>query len=86
MLCHAGSHFGPARRVIRAVCLGAACGTLVGALQPLILGIGPFNGVPILTGEYTMVGAAIGFALANYVRFRKRIVRRVHQAARHDPV
>ena len=72
--------------MIVAICFGAGCGTLVGALQPLILGLGGFNAIPILTGEYTLVGAAMGFALANYARFRQRILRRVEQAARPDQV
>jgi hypothetical protein len=72
--------------MIVAICFGAACGTLVGALQPVLLGMGSFNAVPILTGEYTLVGASMGFALVNYVRFRQRILRRVKQATRQDTV
>lgn len=70
--------------MIVAVCFGAACGTLIGALQPVLLGLGSFNAVPILTGEYTLVGASMGFALANYVRFRRRLLRRVKESSRQD--
>ncbi|MBT9584997.1 hypothetical protein IV102_16760 [bacterium] len=70
--------------MIVAVCFGAACGTLMGALQPVLLGLGSFNAVPILTGEYTLVGASMGFALANYVRFRRRLLKRVREASRQD--
>jgi len=68
------------------VCIGAACGTLLGALQPLIHHSGKFNSVPILTAEYTLVGACLGFTLWNYGRLRKRIMRRVLDATHQDNV
>lgn len=68
------------------MCIGAAGGTLLGALQPIIMGSGPFNSVPILTAEYTLVGGSLGFALWNYGRLRKRIMRRVMEATHQDNV
>ena len=66
------------------LCIGAACGTLLGALQPLINHTGPFNSVPILTAEYTLVGGCLGFCLWNYSRLRKRLLQRVMEASRQD--
>ena len=70
--------------MIFALCIGAACGTLLGALQPLINHTGPFNAVPILTAEYTVVGACMGFCLWNYGRMRQRLLQRVREAAHQD--
>ena len=72
--------------MIFALCIGAACGTLLGALQPLINHTGPFNAVPILTAEYTVVGACMGFCLWNYGRMRKRLMQRVMEATHQDNV
>ncbi len=72
--------------MIAAVCIGAACGILAGALQPMFLGLGGFNAAPFLTAKFALVGATIGFVLCNYGRFRQRIMRRVQQASRPDPV
>ena len=68
------------------MCIGAAVGPLLGAAQPLISGTGAFNGVPILTAEYTLVGGSLGFALWNYGRLRQRLLRRVMEATHQDNV
>lgn len=68
------------------MCVGAAAGTLLGALQPVISGTGPFNAIPILTAEYTLVGGSLGFALWNYSRLRRRLIQRVIQATHQDNV
>lgn len=83
MLCHAGAER-RATVLIRFICVGAACGTLVGALQPVLMGMGGFNAVPILTAEYSLVGGGVGFALFNYLRFRRRVLQRVEEATRTD--
>jgi len=70
--------------MIFALCIGAACGTLLGALQPIINHTGPFNAVPILTAEYTVVGACMGFCLWNYGRMRQRLLQRVREATHQD--
>ncbi|MBS2035080.1 hypothetical protein JST97_08825 [bacterium] len=68
------------------MCIGAAAGTLLGALQPILSGTGAFNGVPILTAEYTLVGGTLGFALWNYSRLRKRLMQRVMEVTHQDNV
>lgn len=70
--------------MIRFICIGGACGTLVGALQPVLMGMGDFNAIPILTAEYSLVGGATGFAIFNYLRFRRRLLKRVEEATRQD--
>ena len=68
------------------LCIGAAFGTLLGALQPLIYHTGGFNSVPVLTAEYTLVGGSLGFCLWNYGRMRKRLLQRVREATHADDV
>ncbi len=66
------------------VCIGAAVGTLLGALQPIINATGGFNAVPVLTAEYTLVGGCLGFCLWNYGRMRQRLIQRVREATHQD--
>jgi hypothetical protein len=60
--------------------VGAAAGLLLGALYPMMLGLGGFNAVPALTAEYGLVGGTLGFAVSNYLGFRQRILRRIAQS------
>jgi hypothetical protein len=65
--------------------VGAAGGMLLGALYPLIAGLGSFNAVPILTAEYSVVGATLGFVISNYLGFRQRVLQAARRQQRHDP-
>lgn len=60
--------------------LGAVVGALIGALYPLQIPGGSFNGVPVLTFEYTLVGATMGFVVSNYLGFRQRLKRRIEES------
>lgn len=61
---------------------GGAAGLLLGAVYPMMLGVGGFNAVPVLTAEYALVGGTLGFAVSNYLGFRRRILARVAQSQR----
>lgn len=68
------------------MCVGAALGIFVGAMQPVMLGLGSFNAVPVLTAEFALVGATMGYALSNYLAFRQRIIKRVQTQEKRDIV
>lgn len=60
--------------------IGACVGMLIGALYPLQIPGGSFNAVPVLTFEYTLVGAMMGFVVSNYLGFRQRLKRRIEES------
>lgn len=60
--------------------IGAAAGLLLGSVYPMMLGLGGFNAVPVLSAEYALVGGTLGFAISNYLGFRQRILRRIAQS------
>lgn len=62
-------------------CCGAAATLLLGACYPLMMGTGAFNSSPALTAQYGLIGSTLGFAVANYLRFRRRILARIRAGA-----
>lgn len=63
---------------------GAAAGVLLGASYPVWFAGQPFNAVPVLTLEYGLVGASLGFAISNYLGFRQRLLQRIAESQRSD--
>lgn len=59
--------------------LGALVGLVLGACLPMFSGR-DFNALPALTAEYALVGGSMGFALSNYLAFRRRLLARIQQS------
>ena len=59
--------------------LGGGLGLALGACYPMFVGR-EFNAVPALTAEYGLVGGSLGFALSNYLAFRRRLIARIQQS------
>lgn len=60
--------------------LGGLLGLALGAFYPVLAGRGEFNAVPVLTAEYGLVGGSLGFAVSNYLAFRRRLLARIQQS------